>query len=219
MASSQTIKQRFLDILFEDEDDEEEVRKPSNKETRVKASDLLYGKKETNEVNEKKEEKIEKPIVKKESESAFINYDQKASKEEKKDIKLEEIYVAQPALSPIFGNIEKENDKKKKDEVISVDYASIEKPGSNYLGTVLSPIYGYDTITANDARSKLDVKKEEKEEQLEKTDKQEDKILDKDITEDLSDIFATDEYKQEAFKQEDNVEDSIDLFGDFYKEQ
>ena len=95
----------------------------------------------------------------------------------------------------------------------------IGKPGSNYLGTVLSPIYGYDTITANDARSKLDVKKEEKEEQLEKIDKQEDKILDKDITEDLSDIFATDEYKQEAFKQENNVEDSIDLFGDFYKEQ
>ena len=215
MASSQTIKQRFLDILFEDEDDEEEVRKPSSKETRVKASDLLYGKKEVNEVTEKKEEKIEKPIVKKESESAFINYDQKASKEEKKDIKLEEIYVAQPALSPIFGNIEKENDKKKKDEVISVDYASIEKPGSNYLGTVLSPIYGYDTITANDVRSKL----EKKEEQLEKIDKQEDKILDKDITEDLSDIFATDEYKQEAFKQENNVEDSIDLFGDFYKEQ
>ena len=96
-----------------------------------------------------------------------------------------------------------------------MDYASIEKPGSNYLGTVLSPIYGYDTITANDVRSKL----EKKEEQLEKIDKQEDKILDKDITEDLSDIFATDEYKQEAFKQENNVEDSIDLFGDFYKEQ
>ena len=116
---------------------------------------------------------------------------------------MDEIYVAQPALSPIFGDLDKGNTKKKKNEPISVDYASTEKPSSNYLGIVLSPIYGYDSVSANDARSKLN--------------KSEEKIVDQDITSDLSDIFATDEFKVEAFKQEEENEDSIDLFGDFYR--
>ena len=197
MANSQTIKQRFLDILFEDEDEEEEiVKKVQNvKETpRVKASDILYAKKEEKEIKE------EKP---KSSESAFINYSEKKVNEEKKIDKPDEIYVAQPALSPIFGDLDKGNAKKKKAETISVDYASTEKPSSNYLGIVLSPIYGYDSVSANDARSKLN--------------KTEEKIVDQDITSDLSDIFATDEFKVEAFKQEEENEDSIDLFGDFYR--
>ena len=198
MANSQTIKQRFLDILFENEDDEEEnINKVSNvKETpRVKASDILYTKKEEKDIKEDKPKK---------SESAFINYDDKFIKEEKKTEKIEEVYVAQPALSPIFGDLDKNNVKKKKTEPISVDYASTEKPSSNYLGIVLSPIYGYDSVSANDARSKLNNKEE--------------KIIDQDITSDLSDIFATDEYKQEVFKQEEKEnEEPIDLFGDFYR--
>ncbi len=215
MANTQTIKQRFLDILFEDEDDDDlvvEKPKPRAKDpNRVKASDLLYGKKK----EEKREEPIvetkktveEKPVVvsSNKQSNTFINYEKTSEKVKvkKEEPVYDEVYVAQPALSPIFGNIEKDLKPKKEDKPISVDYASTEKPKSNYLGTVLSPIYGYDSITANDARSSL-IQKEEKEKKEE--------IIDEDITGDLGDIFKTDEFKQESL----NDTQEIDLFSDFY---
>ncbi len=215
MASSQTLKQRFIDLLFEDEYDvsNTEVQNKST-DTRIKASDILYKKPEVKKeetkitVEKKPQVEVEKPVEKKiASNSAFINYQETTKKkEEVKEVKQQESaktlddekYVAQPFLSPIFGNIEKE-DKKIKESVSNVNYACLEKPRSNYLGTVLSPIYGYDSIIKN---KKEKVKKEE--------------IVASDVTDNLTDIFSTVELKNTAF---DNVEKTseVSLFEDLYK--
>ncbi len=215
MASSQTLKQRFIDLLFEDEYDvsNTEVQNKSA-DTRIKASDILYKKPEVKKeetkitVEKKPQVKVEKPVEEKvTSNSTFINYQETTKKkEEVKEPKQQEStkalddekYVAQPFLSPIFGNIEKE-DKKIKESVSNVNYACLEKPRSNYLGTVLSPIYGYDSIIKN---KKEKVKKEE--------------IVASDVTDNLTDIFSTVELKNTAF---DNVEKTseVSLFEDLYK--
>ncbi len=215
MASSQTLKQRFIDLLFEDEYDvsNTEVQNKST-DTRIKASDILYKKPEVKKeetkitVEKKPQVKVEKPVEEKvTSNSTFINYQETTKKkEEVKEPKQQEStkalddekYVAQPFLSPIFGNIEKE-DKKTKESVSNVNYACLEKPRSNYLGTVLSPIYGYDSIIKN---KKEKVKKEE--------------IVASDVTDNLTDIFSTVELKNTAF---DNVEKTseVSLFEDLYK--
>lgn len=207
MANTQTIKQKFLDILFEDDDDDEayEPVKPKVKREvpRVKASDLLYKKEEKKLVDVKNETPVKEEVKQEKENNTFINYgqqDNNAYKVETKQEKVEE-YTYTPALSPIFGNVEKDK-KNKKDETVSVDYAATDKPSSNHLGIVLSPIYGYDT--AKEVEVKEPVKKKEE-------------YKDKDITTDLGDIFATDEFKQEAFKEDDKEKTSeIDLFSDFY---
>lgn len=207
MANTQTIKQKFLDILFEDDDDDEayEPVKPKVKREvpRVKASDLLYKKEEKKLVDVKNETPVKEEVKQEKENNTFINYgqqDNNAYKVETKQEKVEE-YTYTPALSPIFGNVEKDK-KNKKDETVSVDYAATDKPSSNHLGIVLSPIYGYDT--AKEVEVKEPIKKKEE-------------YKDKDITTDLGDIFATDEFKQEAFKEEDKEKTSeIDLFSDFY---
>ncbi len=215
MASSQTLKQRFIDLLFEDEYDvsNTEVQNKSV-DTRIKASDILYKKPEVKKeetkitVEKKPQVEVKKPVEEKvTSNSTFINYQETTKKkEEVKEPKQQEStkalddekYVAQPFLSPIFGNIEKE-DKKIKESVSNVNYACLEKPRSNYLGTVLSPIYGYDSIIKN---KKEKVKKEE--------------IVASDVTDNLTDIFSTVELKNTAF---DNVEKTseVSLFEDLYK--
>lgn len=207
MANTQTIKQKFLDILFEDDEDDEayEPVKPKVKREvpRVKASDLLYKKEEKKLVDVKNETPVKEEVKQEKENNTFINYgqqDNNAYKVETKQEKVEE-YTYTPALSPIFGNVEKDK-KNKKDETVSVDYAATDKPSSNHLGIVLSPIYGYDT--AKEVEVKEPIKKKEE-------------YKDKDITTDLGDIFATDEFKQEAFKEEDKEKTSeIDLFSDFY---
>lgn len=214
MANTQTLKQRFLDILFED-DDEEIIEEPKEKVVReaprIKASDLLYGKKENSPLIIKDEPKKEvvKPKVEKTEKvenkvnNTFINYGEKTVENKPKEVKekVEEMYISQPALSPIFGNVEKDK-KKSKEEPISVDKAFVDKPNSNHLGIVLSPIYGYDSARYEEIK-KEPVKKET--------------YVDKDITTDLGDIFATDEFKKEAFNEDEETKTSeIDLFSDFY---
>lgn len=203
MASSSTIKQRFMDILFEP--DEEEKINEMKQERRIdksqitetstiKATDILY-KKGGND----------------DQKTVFINLTEtktnaNTTQNEEKPLVEEEPYVTSPNLSPIFGNIDNTK-KKRKSSTANVDYASTEKPSSNYLGMVLSPIYGYDTIKANDARAKFNnAPKAEYE--------------DSDITEDLTDIFETEEFKQYADEEpsEDELDktDDISLFDDLY---
>ncbi len=201
--NTQTIKQRFLDILFEDDEIEEPVRKPKAKpnDNKYKASDILYGKKE----EPKKVEVVKKPVeqVKVEtkpvnSNSAFINYDEtKDVKNEEKEVRetnpvYDENYVAQPALSPIFGNIDKT--AKKQEVHVDVTHTPIEKPGSSYLGTVLSPIYGYES-NPNVPEVKHEETKEEVVEMVE---------------ENFDDVFPTNEYKNKDF--DDMQSEEIDLF-------
>lgn len=193
MAETTTLKKIF-DVLFEPDpnnsDDEKQVPK-AKEQTRYKAEDFLYEKK--NKLSEEtKETKFDNIFVdyniKKETKNEYV-----ADKEE-----VSERYEPSMNISPIFGVIE---DKKKKDIHINadVDYASVNKPTDSHLGTVLSPFYGYSSPKNVEKKEDNEIKKEE--------------IEDFDITEDLGDIFATDEFKQEI-KEEGQTEE-IDLFSDF----
>ncbi len=126
------IKKKFIDILFEpDEDDEvyekpvEEKKKPVKKqENTVKAKDILYRKPEK---------------------SAFIDLNEKKKKEDQQK-KAEEVYgdyEFSSQISPIFGVI-KENKPEFKSSV-SANESLVNKPDSSHLEIITSPIYGYGT--------------------------------------------------------------------------
>ena len=122
------IKKKFIDILFEPDDDEEEiiekkeVEKPVRKqENTVNARDILYRKPEK---------------------SAFINLEEK--KEKKEDIGIETTYgdyEFSSQISPIFGVI-KEN-KPNFVSNTSVNETLVSKPDNSHLEIITSPIYGY----------------------------------------------------------------------------
>ena len=124
------IKKKFIDILFEPEEDEEEIfekpkaaEKPARKqENTVKAKDILYRKSEG---------------------SAFINLDEKKKPEEKKVEDDHIDYEFSSQISPIFGLI-----KENKPEISSSPSASpsetvLSKPDSSHLEIITSPFYGY----------------------------------------------------------------------------
>ena len=122
------IKKKFIDILFEPDDDEEEIvekketEKPVRKqESTVNARDILYRKPEK---------------------SAFINLEEK--KEKKQDIGVETVYgdyEFSSQISPIFGVI-KEN-KPNFVTSTSVNESLVSKPDNSHLEIITSPIYGY----------------------------------------------------------------------------
>lgn len=217
MASSQTLKQKFIDLLFEDEYDvsnpEVKNRKP---ESRMKASDILYKKPEAQKeetvvkVEEVKREEPVKMVVEPKVNNTFINYQQKEEHNDFIDViktpvyeevreEPEEKYVAQPFLSPMFGSLEKEEKKVNKEPISNASYACLEKPRSSYLGTVLSPIYGYESIT--------NVQKETK-----KTDNS--KKVATDVTSDLADIFSSVDFTE---KDDMDKTAEINLFDELYK--
>lgn len=126
------IKKKFIDILFEpEEDDEEEVYvrpkaepKPVKKQEKtVKAADILYRKPER---------------------SAFIDLDDKKKKKEEKK-EPENVYgdyEFSSQISPIFGVI-KENKPEIKKSSASVNESLTSRPDSSHLEIITSPIYGY----------------------------------------------------------------------------
>ena len=130
------IKKRFIDILFEPEDyDEEEeieveepvverktpVQQTVKEENPLKAKDILYRKSEK---------------------SAFIDLDiKKEVKSEKEERKNDYEFSSQ--ISPIFGVL-RENDGTSSKKIISpVKEEMINKPDSSHLEIITSPIYGY----------------------------------------------------------------------------
>ena len=212
MASSQTLKQKFIDLLFEDEYDvsnpEVKNRRP---ESRMKASDILYKKPEVKkEETVVKVEEVKRVVEEPKTNNTFINYEQKEERNDFIDViktpvyddvkreEPEEKYVAQPFLSPMFGSLEKE-EKKAKEPISDVNYACLEKPRSSYLGTVLSPIYGYESIT--------NVQKETK-----KVDNS--KKVATDVTSDLADIFSSVDFNE---KDDMDKTAEINLFDELYK--
>ncbi|MBQ0035638.1 MAG: hypothetical protein KBT35_01835 [Firmicutes bacterium] len=129
------IKQKFINILFDGEDEEEEevvadapiadVRQETKKEaSSVKAADLMY----------------------KKPQSAFIDVDEKpiSAKELLTDSKEEddEEYVLSPQLSPIFGIINN-NGEAVHVEVSKRNEEQVKKPEDVHLDIIPSPIYGY----------------------------------------------------------------------------
>ena len=211
MANSQTLKQRFIDLLFEDEYDVSNPEVQNKKsDNRLKASDILYKKPEARKENlGSNPAKAETPIKEKtiSSNNTFIDYQEDENKKElsnqknvENKIEEDEKYVAQPFLSPIFGNIEK--DDKKENSTSNVNYACLEKPRSNYLGTVFSPIYGYDTINNRNDAKKETVKKQE--------------TIAVDVTENLTDVFSTVELRKDNFDSFEKTSE-VSLFDDLYK--
>ena len=212
MASSQTLKQKFIDLLFEDEYDvsNPEVKNRSP-ESRMKASDILYKKPEVKkEETVVKVEEVKRVVEEPKTNNTFINYEQKEERNDFIDViktpvydevkreEPEEKYVAQPFLSPMFGSLEKD-EKKAKEPISDVSYACLEKPRSSYLGTVLSPIYGYESIT--------NVQKETK-----KVDNS--KKVATDVTSDLADIFSSVDFND---KDDMDKTAEINLFDELYK--
>ncbi len=208
------IRKKFIDILFEPEEDEEEtvVTKPEpKKEAEVKKE--VQVEKPVAAVEEKKDRNTiqAKEIMYKNSSFANIEL-------EKKDIPLKKAendnyeYEALPNISPIFGVIDEKNAKTK--EVVSkVDTNQTMKPESSYLGTVISPFYGYDEEKANEERMNI----------LAKISKKKDDDL-MDVTEELGDLFE-DDYKEKTLErmlEEDTtyvVGNEIDLFADVFGEE
>lgn len=194
MANSNTIKEKFMNILFEPEEEEdeypkrdilEEIKKDKNlrpKPSTIKATDLLYGKKDSDS-----------------SSQVFIDLNEITK--EPPEVVTNEEYVASPNISPIFGNIDESKKTKKSNNSTTLNYASVDKPSSNYLGMVLSPIYGYDSNNTED----------NKQEELKD-------VKNIDVTEDLSDIFSTEEVKLalEDDKEEKTIEVTSDKFSSFY---
>lgn len=127
------LRKKFIDILFEDDVDEEELQddvyyeqkadkpvKPID-ESPIKAKDILY---------------------RKGNSSAFINLtDEKKETFTLDDIKTDE-YEMSSQISPIFGVI-KENAKKVVNVDPNVTEAQTNKPSDSHLDIITSPIYGY----------------------------------------------------------------------------
>lgn len=124
------LKKKFIDILFEDDIDEEELQEDSyfekknssvkKDEQSINAKDILYRKSGT---------------------SAFIDLEDTTKKEEETS-KDDEMYEMSSQISPIFGLL-KENKRRQ----ISVDREIVEtqtnKPDDSHLDIITSPIYGY----------------------------------------------------------------------------
>lgn len=184
------LKKKFIDILFEDDPEDQNLIDGSYEtnnykgsvDSPIKAKDVLY---------------------KKSSSSAFINLDEKIDKDEFKieDITKEE-YELSSQLSPIFGLI-KEN--KKKDINVSKDLidSQTNRPSDSHLDIITSPIYGY--------ASKENVEIESKEIHDEKYDD-----LDNDINNDYDEDDTLNNEFDILDSNEDNEEDlsNFKLFGD-----
>ena len=157
-------KQKIMDILFEDDGTEEVAPEASNtqnekkKASSVRAKDILYDK---NNSHQTFIEYLSDDLKQKDKEEKVIN---------KKEIKeKEESYHSIENVSPIFGSVNGKpeiKDMPKKDVV--EEHPAFYSSGE-FTGIVISPIFGYDSIKANEARKSLDfdeqpikVEKEEK---------------------------------------------------------
>ena len=124
------IKKKFIDILFEpDEEPEEEIVRPvKNKEkpekttSPIKAQDILYRK----------------------GGSVFIDYNAMQESPKKSEDKplFEEPYELSSHISPIFGPIE-DNSSKSETTIDGSGQTQIRKPADSHLDIITSPIYGY----------------------------------------------------------------------------
>lgn len=216
-------KKRFMDILFEPEDDEvvahgkmEDVT-PKRNEKALSAKDVLYHKAD--------------------NASAFIDLETKNvfetsigelnavmyQKEEKED---DETYEPQPTISPIFGVVRKPNIIEKKAIESEPDESLVKKPEDSHLGTVLSPIYGFGVFDNEEREEEINLTfatntrsevphVENKVENINKDDevklvfKEEEKKFENQTLEDIL----------EGFKDKTLVSDrEINLFDDLFKE-
>lgn len=132
------LKKKFIDILFEDDVDEQELQDDS----------YYVEKEETPVVSKPVEEspiKAKDILYRKSSSSAFINLNEPAEKDTftLDDLKKDE-YEMSSQISPIFGLI-KESPKKVMNVDPNITEAQTNKPSDSHLDIITSPIYGYAT--------------------------------------------------------------------------
>lgn len=150
------IKKKFLDILFETEEEGEVVIDEPIKEVKLEekvpataeAQKFLYNKKQPN---------------------SFISVDKRERRENKKS-EVSSRYEIKPNISPMFGVVGKNSEPIVPDAKISNVSNNIKKSKESYLGTIISPIYGYDvkndfSNTMNLSIHKVDDSYEEKAEE------------------------------------------------------
>lgn len=145
------IKKKFLDILFEQETEEIEAEAP--------LVDVKVEKKEEvkhNEIKEPTKSPNVKDVLygKQDKPSSFIDYFEVPKREKPVDTVNEETYEMRDNVSPIFGPIT-QKEKKKKTATEKEIQKAVSSATQEYTGIVISPIYGYDTSKANDARKQL----------------------------------------------------------------
>ena len=178
-----------MDLLFEQDEEEviiaDEPLEPVNVAKPAaypKAKEVIYN------------------IPKPKSTSTFINVDEEVKSEIKteKESTVSEpvVYEAQPNLSPIFGVIK-----------TSVT-AQTNPPKNSVLGTVLSPIFGYDTQRANEVREEYGLMMENS---------KEDESIATDVTDSFEPLFDSQETTalNELLNSEYDPEE-IDLFEDLF---
>lgn len=126
------LKKRFIDILFEDEN-EEELAEDSNYEQDVETSS-----------EPKKESTIlaRDVLYRKNGASAFINLNETPRTDIRKNEEKPEEYEFSSQISPIFGLI-KENEKKTVSVNPDIIQAQTNKPSDSHLDIITSPFYGY----------------------------------------------------------------------------
>lgn len=164
------LKKKIIDILFEDDTpiideapltdvkplkkevkDTSDIKKEEVKDTSIRipnAKEVLYGKKS--------------------KQSSFIDYldtDDSRSTNNKELIK-EEKYELRENVSPIFGPINQKERKRKSASEKEIQKAVVNNPPSEYVSVVISPIYGYDSDKANDARKVLEDKSDRKDNKM-----------------------------------------------------
>lgn len=126
------LKKKFIDILFEDDPNEQEIEENSNlsspevkqvrKEAPILAKDILYHKSGS---------------------SAFINLDETVgNKDTHVQVESVEEYEMSSQISPIFGVI-KENTKKTINVNPEITESLTSRPTDSHLDIITSPIYGY----------------------------------------------------------------------------
>lgn len=146
------LKKKFLDMLFEPEDETVEEgpikdidsnpkqkKNVSNKNI-PNAKDVLYGKQNVN--------------------NSFRDIKNLVSSEDNKhkedDVKFS--YELKQNISPIFGNILDQDYSKRSISEIEKQKATYSGSNEQYSGVIISPIFGYDSGKANSARGSLDSK-------------------------------------------------------------
>lgn len=219
------IKKKFLDILFETEETEEAetiVDEPmkdvklTDKPAVLKAHDILY--KKDNSINTIVKQKPEAPVQVSLSNS-FISLNTEPKKEEVKKEEIKEKYEIKPNISPMFGVVKngepvatpiepKEVFKEEKPFNMS---APLKKSHDSYLGTIISPIFGYDVKNDLSNTMNLSIHKVEsayEQDQIQKPDEEEKKtyyVKENDKLDDQVNALSTDDLDQYAPIEEDVI--------------
>lgn len=141
------IKKTFLDILFEPDDDEEEIFPEKEDETNLKQVEEDLKNDSTNK--EDGQLNARDVLYRKSGKSAFINLDETMEQEiqsvsTKQEIKNDE-YEFSSQLSPIFGVVGTNDNNKKTVKKVDPEVSEhlINKPENSHLEIITSPIYGY----------------------------------------------------------------------------